>query len=240
MDEINIRGRYQDVLERIHKAAQSTGRDPDEIRLVVVTKAQPLGAVRQVVEAGARLLGENYADQAVPRIQALSEFHDLEWHMVGHVQSRKASLVCEHFDYVHSLDRMKIARRFDRYAGEWERKLPVLLEYNVSGESSKYGWQADSPGEWPSLLGDVENILAFPNLEVRGLMTIAPYSDDPETARPYFRQLRKLRDFLARNFPGGSWDALSMGMSSDFEVAIQEGATILRIGQAILGPRPYE
>lgn len=234
-----ISEKYQLVLERVAAAAHSVSREADSIRLVVVTKGHPVELVQEVIEAGARILGENYVEEAQAKIEAC-EGSGAEWHMIGHVQSRKASPVVELFDYVHSLDRIKIARRFDRFTKEKGRKMPVLLECNVSGEESKYGWQAWREEAWDDVAGKIGPVLGLPNLEVRGLMTMAPLVDDPEMARPYFRRLRKLRDYLRERYPGTTWDELSMGMSNDFEAAIQEGATLVRIGTAIMGPRPCE
>jgi pyridoxal phosphate enzyme (YggS family) len=139
---------------------------------------------------------------------------------------------------VHSLDNPKLANRLDRFAAERGRRLPVLLECNVSGEKSKFGWKAHPESRWGELAGEIAPLLELPNLQVRGLMAMAPYSPDPEMARPYFRRLQALRERMAAEFPAVSWNELSMGMSGDFEVAIQEGATIVRIGTAILGERP--
>jgi pyridoxal phosphate enzyme (YggS family) len=237
-DQQELRLRLEDVQERIAHAAISAGREPGSVELVVVTKAQPVELIRAAIGAGARNLGENYADQALPKIEALSDFPHVTWHMIGHIQSRKAALVSEHFGFVHSLDSVKIANRLSRFAGQAGRKLPCLLEYNVSGEESKYGWAAEAESRWDSLLPELEKVLALPHLEVRGLMTIAPFLPDPEESRPFFRRLRKLRQYLAAQFPHVDWSELSMGMSADFTVAVEEGATIVRIGQAILGPRP--
>ncbi|NPA27274.1 MAG: YggS family pyridoxal phosphate-dependent enzyme [Chloroflexi bacterium] len=235
----SIAERYHAVLERITRAAQRAGRDPREVRLVVVTKAQPLERVQAVLEAGARDLGENYPEEAVPKIQALRpSFPDARWHMIGHLQRRKAPLVVEHFAMMHSVDRVRIAERLDRLCAARDRTLPVLLEFNVGGEASKSGWPAWDEAQWPTLLPEIERVLALPRLQVQGLMTVPPWRPDPEDVRPFFQRLRRLRDFLARAFPRSSWEHLSMGMSHDFEVAIEEGATFVRIGTAILGPRP--
>ena len=233
-----IRENYEKVLERIQRAARSAGRGADEVRLVVVTKGQPLEKIQAVIEAGARRLGENYAEEGIEKIQALSALEGLEWYMIGHVQTRKARLVCEHFAWVHSLDSLKLAERLDRFAGELQRKLPVLIECNISGEESKFGFPAWEEGGWDELGREISAILQFKNLHVRGLMTMAPYSTDPEAARPYFIRARRLRDALARQFPALDWAELSMGMSGDFETAVEEGATIVRIGEAIIGARP--
>ena len=158
--------------------------------------------------------------------------------MIGHVQSRKADLIAEHYHWVHSLDSLKLAQRLDRCAAELGRTIPVLLECNTSGEQSKFGWPAWQEQRWPDLLPEVSQIVALPNLQVRGLMTMAPFLPEMEEARPYFRRLCQLQAFLASQLPQVAWDELSMGMSADFMVAIQEGATIVRVGTAIMGSRP--
>jgi len=239
-----IRERYQRVLGQIAEAAARSGRDPQAVRLVVVTKAQRLGIVQAAAAAGVRMFAENYAEEAVAKIAAFrvgaaqkNEF-EVEWHMIGHVQSRKADLVAGNFNMLHSLDSLKLAARLDRFLGEYRKILPVLLEFNVSREESKFGWPAWDVSRWPDLLPEVRQVLQFPHLEVRGLMTMPPYFVDAELARPYFQRLRRLRDFLTAQFPHADWRELSMGTSLDFEAAVQEGATYVRVGQAILGPRP--
>jgi pyridoxal phosphate enzyme (YggS family) len=234
---VDIRANYQRVLERVEQAARSAGRRDDDVRVVVVTKLQPVASIRAAVESGARLFGENYAEEALPKIQALEDVTGIEWHMIGHVQSRKARLVADHFDFMHSLDSFKLAERLDRMLCESGRRLPVLLEFNLAGEASKSGWDAVHLESWLELVGEIQAIAALPSLEVRGLMTMPPLSNNPEEVRPYFRRLAHLRDFLAREVPQAHWEELSMGTSSDFEVAVQEGATLVRIGEAILGPR---
>jgi PLP dependent protein len=234
----NIAENYERVLEKISQAAQKSGRSPAEINLIVVTKGHPLEAVEAVLDAGAECLGENYVEEAVDKILAIYGKVRVEWHMIGHIQSRKASPVCEHFAWVHSLDSVKLARRLDRFAGESGRKLPVLMECNVSGEQSKYGWPAWNEADWSGLLPEFEQIVSLSNLDVRGLMTMAPFLDDPQAARPYFTKLRLLQEYLAVHIKQAKWDQLSMGMSADYIAAIQEGATMVRIGTAIMGPRP--
>lgn len=232
-----IAERYTQILERIHQAASRAGRDPNEVRLVVVTKGQPLERIQAVVAAGAEDLGENYPEEAMTKMDHLARF-DLRWHMIGHLQRRKARVVIERFDWLHSLDRLRLAQRLENLAAQAGRVLPVLLQFNVSGETTKSGWPAWEESQWEHLLPDMEAVLACAHLQVRGLMTIPPPTPDPEGARPYFRRLRRLREYLARRFPQAVWEELSMGMSADFEVAIEEGATFVRIGTAILGPRP--
>jgi hypothetical protein len=250
-----IRERYQRAQTTIAAAAQAAGRQPDAVRLVVVTKSQPLSAVQAAIDAGARILGENYAEEAVGKMQALqirpkdpsSQETDtksaratamgVEWHMIGHVQGRKAQLVARHFDLVHSVDSVRLAQRLDRFAGELDRELAVLLEFNVGGEGTKQGWAASRPTEWPQLVQDIETIAELHNLRIQGLMTMPPLTGRPEDARDYFRRLRELREFLAARLARIDWRELSMGTSADYAVAVEEGATLVRVGEAILGPR---
>jgi pyridoxal phosphate enzyme (YggS family) len=233
-----IQKKYDHVLENIRNTAQLVERDADSIKLLVVTKGHSIETVRAVVAAGATLLGENYVEDALPKINTLAR-DDIEWHMIGHVQSRKARSVSTHFSWVHSVDRLKLARRLNNFAGEVDRMLPVLLECNVSQEASKYGWPAWDDGRWSELADTIGPILEMENLEIRGLMTMPPFDPDPEKSRPYFKKLRRLRDYMADQYPQASWSELSMGMSGDYEVAVQEGATIVRVGTAIVGSRTY-
>jgi PLP dependent protein len=233
-----IQDNLNQIGERIAKAATSAGRNPDEVRLVVVTKAQPVEVLQAVIAAGAQVIGENYAEEAVQKVTALGGKAGMEWHMIGHVQSRKARLVSEHFDLIHSLDSTHLAVRINQAAAELQRVVPVLLEFNLGGEESKSGWTAVDDAQWEGLQGDIEQVLALPSIRVCGLMTMPPLSADPENTQPFFARLRKLQTDLARRHAGVDWRELSMGTSADFEVAIQEGATLVRIGTAIVGPRP--
>jgi pyridoxal phosphate enzyme (YggS family) len=232
----SIRARYQDILAQIGDAAAGCGRLPAEVRLVVVSKLQPLGVIRAAISAGITAFGENYAEEAVEKIIALKN-PQVEWHMIGHVQSRKAGMVVANFALLHSLDSQKLATRLERYCIELNRTLPVLLEFNMSGEESKSGFPAWNEDEWSSLEEEIGRILTLPHLRVQGLMTMPPYSKDPESSRSYFQKLRRLQAYLTSTFPKTSWKELSMGTSVDFLVAIQEGATFVRIGQSILGQR---
>ena len=226
------------VQEKIVVAAQSAGRDPEKIKLVVVTKLHPVEIVASAIAAGASDLGENYPEEGVQKIKELTDIKEkLYWHMIGHIQSMKAILVANHFDMIHSLDSIKLAVRLDRFASQANRFLPVLLEFNLGGETSKTGLLADDETHWHEIIPLVEKISLLSHLKINGLMTMPPLNDDSELTRPYFVKLRQLQEFLAGKFPGVSWSDLSMGTSSDYAVAIQEGATIVRIGQAILGPR---
>jgi hypothetical protein len=240
----DIAGNLARLQERMGEAAVRAGRNPDAVRLVAVTKTRPPEEIVAAYEAGASHFGENRVEKGVPKIpavQAAVSGPPPTWHMVGHVQSRKAKDVVAHFDCVHSVDRLKIARRLSRFASEAGRVLPVLLECNVSGEASKYGfdlcgWEQE-PARQEALFSAVEDVLALPGLSVDGLMTMAPFVADPETVRPVFASLRGLLKALQERFQAHEWIHLSMGMTDDFEVAIEEGATMVRIGRAIFGQR---
>ena len=235
----SIRENHRRVLDQIADAARRSGRDPGSVRLVVVTKTHPLEVVRAALQAGVRLFGENYAEEGVMKIQSLPDQSGVEWHMIGHVQSRKARLVADHFALLHSLDSLKLARRLDRFAAEANRTLPVLLEFNVGGEESKSGWDASDETQWKGFLPDITELAKLPNLRIQGLMTMPPLGTDPEDSRRFFQRLRRLRDHLAARFPQADWHELSMGTSADFEVAVEEGATLVRVGTAIVGARTY-
>jgi hypothetical protein len=242
MDELvaSIRENHQRALGQIADAAHRSGRDPAQVRLVVVTKTHPVEIVQAALEAGLRTFGENYAEEGVMKIQALPAQSGVEWHMIGHVQSRKARLVADHFALLHSLDSLKLARRLDRFAAEAGRVLPVLLEFNVGGEESKAGWDASEEARWESLLPDITELMSLRSLRVQGLMTMPPLGADAEASRRFFQRLRRLRDHLASRFPQADWLELSMGTSADFEVAVEEGATLVRVGTAIVGARKYK
>jgi pyridoxal phosphate enzyme (YggS family) len=237
------------VRERIAAAARRAGRDPASITLVAVTKTHPPELVAEVIAAGATDLGENRVQEAATKIAALAPYRAaVRWHLIGHLQRNKAKLAAASeadaqrllFDLVHSVDSLRLAEALARQLPPG-RALPILLQVNVSGEASKEGFDLAGGLEnrqgLAALLPDIERIVALPGLAVRGLMTIAPIVDDPEQARPVFRRLRELRDELSRRFPQASWHELSMGMTDDFEAAIAEGATIVRVGRAIFGER---
>ena len=230
---------------RIAEAALRAGRHPDEVQLVAVSKTFPVHAILTAWELGQRDFGENRPEEGaekIPQVEAaLGDAQRPVWHMIGHIQSRKAQLVVEHFAIVHSLDRRSLAEKLSRLAEKSGREIPVLLECNVSGEASKYGypvagWEHDADVR-AAFFSEVATLLTLPGLCLQGLMTIAPIVEDPETARPVFASLRALRDALRGRFPPVGWAHLSMGMTDDFEVAVEEGATLVRIGRAIFGTR---
>jgi pyridoxal phosphate enzyme (YggS family) len=233
-----IQENYARVSGHIRDTARSAGRDPAAVRLVVVTKAHPASVVRAVVAAGATVIGENYPEETVRKRQELGGLEGVEWHMIGHLQSRKSALVADHFDVLESLDSLRLADRLERQMAERGRVLPVLLELNVGGEDSKSGWQVRDDAALEALLPEVEVIAGLAHLEVRGLMTMPPLFEDPEQARPFFARLRVIAEGLAQRFGSSRFRELSMGTSADYPAAIQEGATLVRVGTAIVGPRP--
>lgn len=235
-----IRERYNATLDVIAAAAKRSGRTPEAVRLVVVTKTQTLEVTQAVIEAGAVILGENYPEEGAMKIQSLANFSAVEWHMIGHIQSRKAQIVAQNFHTVHSLDSSKLANRLNRFCEEAGRSLPVFLEFNVGGEESKSGWDASSEANWSVLVDEVGALLTLSHLQVRGLMTMPPLGMSAEASRPYFQKLKRLQQFLREQFPAAKFDELSMGTSTDFEVAVEEGATLVRVGTAIVGPRVYK
>jgi len=220
------------IRERIALAARRAGREPEDIALMAVTKTQPGERIVEAYKAGQRLFGENRVQEFAGKFGALADLHDAEFHMIGHLQSNKVTKAAEIFGAVDSLDSAKLGERLNAAAERASKTLGVLIEINAGGEAAKSGVASDS--------AELERILAaapsWPRLRIRGLMTVPPFTDDPEGARPYFRQVRELRERLAEA-PFTSIDVLSMGMSHDFEVAIEEGSTCVRIGTGIFGER---
>jgi hypothetical protein len=237
-----IRANLNEVERRIAWACARADRNWREVRLVAVTKARTLGEIIAAYRCGVRDFGENRIEEAEAKLVHLRNGLRLDaptWHMIGHVQSRKARSVAEQMDIVHSVDSLRLATRLERFAGELGKRLPVLLELNVSGEASKEGYPAWDDASLDAFLSQEAAPLAqLAHLEVRGLMTVAPIVPEPEQARPIFRRLREVRELLRERHPLCPWDELSMGMTDDFEVAIEEGATMVRIGRAIFGERP--
>ncbi|MCK9589547.1 MAG: YggS family pyridoxal phosphate-dependent enzyme [Terrimicrobiaceae bacterium] len=217
------------VRRRIRAAAESAGRDPSGIRLVAVSKTRPPEAIRAAAEAGQKIFGENKIQEARAKIPLLPS--PLEWHFLGHLQSNKIRRALPLFQLFHGVDSSDLAARMDRLAEECGCFPRILLEVNVSGEGTKFGFQPDR------LRAEIAGLLALPRVGVLGLMTMAPYSEDPLAAKPYFAALRRLRDDLEQQ-TGTALPELSMGMSGDFEAAVAEGSTLVRVGTAIFGQRP--
>ena len=223
------------IRERMASAAARVKRNPDSITLMAVTKTVEPERIRQAYDAGLRVFGENHVQEFEGKIDTLRDLKDAEWRLIGHLQSNKAKKAVESFHWVDSVDSLRLAQKLNEAARQLGRTLPVLIEIKVSEEESKAGIEMDSPELEDLLLGAAK----LECLSIRGLMTVPPYTEDPEGARLYFRTLRDLRDKIAlRKLPNISMDVLSMGMSHDFEVAIEEGSTCVRVGSAIFGARP--
>ena len=222
------------IQERMASAARRVGRSADDVALMAVTKTHPPVRIHEAYAAGLRSFGENRVQEFAGKAGTLADLAEAEWHMIGHLQTNKAGRAAELFRAVDSVDSLKLAEKLDAAARNLNKRLQVLVEVNVGGEAAKSGVAAGS--------AELEEILVaavrLEALEFRGLMTIPPFTEEPEGSRPYFRQLRELRDTIAaRRLPGIGMDVLSMGMSHDFEVAIEQGSTCVRVGTAIFGER---
>lgn len=231
----SIGERIRHIRYRIEQACVRAGRDPDEVELVAVTKTHPIAVVHEAFNAGLRHFGENRVQELKLKADAFPgqiQGGEITWHMIGHIQRNKAKEVVTFADMVHSLDSLRLAKELNRRAGDAARVLPCLVQVNVSGESSKYGLE---PAEVPALMGA---LASFKHLQIRGFMTLAAPAENPETIRPQFKLLRSLLEEIRAAHGGdASLTCLSMGMSGDFEVAIEEGATHVRLGSALFGAR---
>jgi len=230
----NISANISTIKERMVAATRRAGRSVETVTLMAVSKTQTAERVREAYEAGLRVFGENRVQEFSGKFDALQDLRDADWHMIGHLQTNKSGKAAEFFAAIDSVDSVKLAEKLNASARQLGKKLSVLMEINVGGELAKSGLAADS-SELEELLLAASRLEA---LEFHGLMTVPPFTDDPEGARPYFRKLRELRDSIAaRKLPNIAMDQLSMGMSHDFEVAIEEGSTCVRVGTAIFGER---
>jgi PLP dependent protein len=233
LDSDALRSRLDDVRARIARAAGRAGRDPASVRLIAVSKTFPVGHIRAAAAADQIDFGENKVQEALPKIDSTSDL-PLRWHLVGHLQTNKARKAAARFDVVHSVDGAALARRLDEAAADAGRRIDFLIQVDLAGEATKHGAREE---DLPPILDAVGQCRAA---RLIGLMLLPPFMEDPEAARPYFRALRNIRDRLLATGVDGSWlTQLSMGMSHDFEVAIEEGATLVRVGTAIFGGRAY-
>ncbi len=223
------------VRDRMARAAGRVGRSPDSVTLMAVSKTVDPERIREAYAAGVRVFGENRVQEFQEKLPALAELRDAEWHLIGHLQTNKARKGAEVFHAVDSVDSLRLAQKLDQAAAGLDKVLPVLIEINIGSEESKSGVPLDSPALDDLLRG----VAQLEHIHVRGLMAVPPLAQNPEATRPYFRLLRDLRDTLAgRKLPRVQMDVLSIGMSHDFEVAIEEGSTCVRVGTAIFGERP--
>ncbi len=222
-----VRENFLRVMERIENSARRVGRDPNEVKLVAVSKTVEVARIKEAIEAGISILGENYVQEAQKKIEEIGR--PVSWHFIGHLQSNKAKYAVRLFDVVHSIDTLKLAEELNRRAEQANRAMRVLIEVNLSGEATKFGTEEEK------ILSLAHGILSLNWLSLEGLMTMPPYFDNPERSRPYYIKLRELKEKMVKE--GILIKELSMGMSNDFEVAIEEGATYVRVGTAIFGPR---
>jgi pyridoxal phosphate enzyme (YggS family) len=223
-----IRENLSKVIKRIEQAAQRVGRDPGEIRLVAVSKTVEAARIKEAIEAGVSILGENYVQEAQKKIEEIG--HPVAWHFIGHLQINKAKYAVRLFDMIHSIDSLRLAEELNRRAEKVGQVTKVMIEVNISGEATKFGTDEEK------VFGMARGILNLNHLALEGLMTMPPYFDMPEMSRPYYIRLRELKEKMLSE--GISLKELSMGMSNDFEIAIEEGATYVRVGTAIFGTRP--
>jgi len=227
---MSIADNLKTVMDRIAFAAKRAGRDPSSIRLVAVTKTVDVESIRQVVTAGASILGENRVQEAREKIEKLGSL--ARWHLIGHLQSNKAKYAVKLFDLIHSVDNLELARELDKQAAKIGKIQDVLIEVSIAGEAAKAGVTMQDVAVL------VREAAKLKNISIKGLMTMPPYSEEPENSRPFFRKLRELAETIKKeNIPAVSMNELSMGMSGDFEIAVEEGATMVRVGTAIFGER---
>lgn len=226
---MDLAANLEQVRRRIAAACERAGRDPASVTLLAVSKGQPPEVVRAAADLGLTLFGENKVQEARAKIPLCPG--RLRWHLVGHLQTNKARDAVQWFEMIQSVDSLRLAEELQKQAEKAARTVPVLLEVNVAGEASKFGYHPEQ------LLAELPALNALPRLEIRGLMTLAPWTPEPEKVRPVFRRLRELKTECEQRL-GAPLEHLSMGMSGDFEVAIEEGATLVRLGTALFGPRP--
>ncbi len=228
----HIKENYQNIWQEVQQSAKKAGRNPAEVMLIAVSKNFPVSDVQEAVAAGAQYLGENRVQELVEKYSQLGPL--AQWHLIGHLQTNKVRHVLPVTDWIHSVDRVALAEEIEKRAAVLDKQMNVLIEVNVGEEDSKQGVRVDEA------IPLIRKIAPLPHLKVQGLMTIAPYVENPEDVRWVFRRLRELREEIAAlNIPGVAMRHLSMGMSGDFTVAIEEGSTMVRVGSSIFGQRHY-
>ena len=224
---------YRYVLKKVEEACARSGRDPKEVTLIAVSKTKPIEMIEEAMEAGARVFGENKVQELCDKYEQLPK--DLHWHLIGHLQRNKVKYIVDKAELIHSVDSLKLAEEISKEALKKNVEVNILIEVNVAEEESKFGVSVEET------LALVEEIAKLPGIHIQGLMTIAPYTTDPEENRPVFRTLKKLAvDIKKKNIDNVCMDVLSMGMTGDYQVAVEEGATLVRVGTGIFGERNYE
>ncbi len=234
-----IQKNIEDILTNIDIAAVRTGRKGSDVRLMAVTKTKPAEIIAGLIQAGQHCFGENYPDETAEKIDAFRTDPSASLAMIGHLQSRKAKIVADLFDEYHSVDRLEIAEKMESLCSERNRIMPVMIECNVGDEDSKSGWHFQDESVPDGFLSDFEKILTFPHLKVLGLLILPPFTEVAEDNRKFFIRTRKIEEYLNAHLHAGLTE-LSMGTSIDYVVAVEEGATIVRIGTALVGPRQYK
>ncbi len=229
----SIASNYKAVLDKVNECALKSGRNPGDVTLVAVSKTFPLEKIKEAYNAGARVFGENYIQEAVEKTDKFNE--GIAWHFIGHLQTNKVKVAVGRFDLIETVDSFKLSIEIDKRALSRGMVQDILLEVNLAGEESKYGFTGEA------LLKNISEISQLKNIRVKGLMTIPPFNDNPEDSRQYFIALRELMDEInSEKIYGLEMSEISMGMSSDYEIAIEEGATIVRVGTSIFGNRSYK
>ena len=232
MTDSEIKRNLHNIMLRARAAAEKSGRSLEDIKIIAVTKTVDVDRINSVYEYGLRDMGENRVQELLEKYDRLPS--DIKWHIIGHLQTNKVKYIVDKVQMIHSVDSLELAKEIDTRAARHQRKVDILLQVNVSGEETKFGISPDKVNEYISVLSGMENIA------LKGLMTIAPYAQDPQDVRPVFRNLYNIYiDIKSKRYDNVSMDYLSMGMSNDFEVAIEEGANVVRIGTSIFGKRDY-
>ncbi len=227
------------VQNGVNAALEKAHREAGLVKLVVVTKGQPAEKMQALIDAGGRYLGENYPEETAEKIAELKNIEQVEWHMIGHIQSRKIKFLTKYFNFIESVESLETAQKLDARFLEAGRKIQIMLEVNVSGEVSKQGFALAEKENWGAFIEDVNRIDRLASLELVGLMTMPPLGEHAESSRIYFKRLRELLAYVNEHKIGVKMTELSMGTSFDYSVAVEEGATIVRVGEAIMGARIY-
>lgn len=227
-----IQENYRNVKERVRQACERSGRDPEEVLLIAVSKTRTNEEIEEAAKAGARVFGENKPQELRDKADSLSK--EYQWHMIGHLQTNKIKYVVDRAELIHSIDSYKLAEAVDKEAKKRDKIVPILIEVNIASEDSKFGLKLEETEQL------VRQIALLPNVRIKGLMTVPPYVEDPEENRAHFRKMRQLFiDIKEKNIDNVDMNELSMGMTGDFEVAVEEGATMVRVGTGIFGERDY-
>lgn len=238
MDARQFSRNLEIINSKIQKAALRGEHSFDEIRLIAVSKLQPIEKIQIALDCGIADLGENYPEETLQKITNLPmDLETIHWHMIGHLQSRKARIVAKHFGFIHSIDSVHVAQVLSQELDNSDRAINGLIELNLTGESSKTGFPAWNADHLDECLENVGQILLMKRINLIGLMTMPPLAENPESSRTVFQKLKRIQDLFSKYFSDHSWKELSMGTSFDYEVAIEEGSTMVRIGQALFGPR---